>query len=625
MTQALSPPTTPRERAMVAEMEAHLAAITRAAGGSLERELQALYLLAVEREELAVVGYGGADVQGRIARLGARVEVRAIVAHALRWAARDERTHAVLARGLLSGLRRLRLRLQALAADVGGLVAGWSAAVLQHTTRRSAPFSRLVARTVALLGALAGKVPRTARAALQQQSFTAFCAFQVGAELTAALSWERISSLAAQVNDMRVSRTTARIASDERKHERVLRVLLAAFDEHDRLRPGLEAIDLARQLEAIDPAFVPGHARALPSPLGQGGAVHVAEDPRAARGDAAAARQLLRAVLVDTGLLDRLFAGAPPNPAVAVKTTFMMAYDARDPSPVVDPALLEELALLLRARGASRVSYLEAPNHYDRFFGGRSVAEVARYLGFESPHYEVVDCSAAQSPHDFARGHAQTTVSTHWKGADLRLVLAKMRTNPSWLVTLTMAGLDSLGRRTDELLFEDRQGDLVSGLMMLLDAFPPHLAVLDATHHVPDGLTGILGDPDPSHPGRVYAARDALALDLVAARHMGIRHLPGSSALSFALDWFDDPRSVTVVQGPDAPLHPFKSPHRNDATIFLSSLAYPVYVAGGDKGSLWLPLMDTQAFPMLERGSLLTRAVRASLRAVFGFGKPPRP
>lgn len=610
---------------MVAEMEAHLAAITRAAGGSLERELQALYLLAVEREELAVVGYGGADVQGRIARLGAPVEVRAIVAHALRWAARDERTHAVLARGLLSGLRRLRLRLAALAADVGGLVAGWSAAVLQHTTRRSAPFARLVARTVALLGALAGKVPRTARVALRRQSFTAFCEFQVGAELTAALSWERISALAAQANDPRVSRTTARIAADERKHERLLRVLLSSFDPDDRVRDGVDAASLARQLEAIDPAFVPAHARASPPPLGRGGPVHVAEDPRAARGDAPAARALLRSVLEASGLLDTLFAGAPEAPTVVVKTTFMMAYDARDPSPVVDPALLEELALLLRARGASRVTFLEAPNHYDRFFAGRSVAEVARYLGLSSPHYEVVDCGAAQSPHAFARGHAQSTVSTHWKDADLRLVLAKMRTNPSWLVTLSMAGLDSLGRRTDELLFEDRQGDLVSGLMMLLDAFPPHLAVLDATHHVPDGLTGILGDPDPAHPGRVYAARDALALDLVAARHMGIRHLPSQSALSFALDWFDDPRPLTVVHGPDTALHPFKSPHRNDATIFLSSLAYPVYVAGGDKGSLWLPIMDAKAFPMLERGSLLTRAVRSALRGLFGFGRPPRP
>ena len=168
------------EEAMVVEMKAHLVRIERDARGNLRRELEQLFLLAVEREELAVVGYGGADVQARIARLNAPLEVRSVVAHALKWASRDERSHAVLAQGLLMQTGRIVLCATTLCADLGGLVAGWSAAVLQHTTPRSAPLSRFVASAVAFVGRHAGKVPKTAERALRAGSFRDFCTFQVG-------------------------------------------------------------------------------------------------------------------------------------------------------------------------------------------------------------------------------------------------------------------------------------------------------------------------------------------------------------------------------------------------------------------------------------------------------------
>lgn len=198
-----------------------------------------------------------------------------------------------------------------------------------------------------------------------------------------------------------------------------------------------------------------------------------------------------------------------------------------------------------------------------------------------------------------------------------------MRTHPSWLVHLTLNGLESLGRRVDELIFRDRKAELMTGMMMLIDAFPPHLALLDATHHVPDGLTGILGDPRPCHPGRIYAARDPLALDLVAARHMGIRQFPKNNALALALDWFDDPRPRLRVDGTDAPITSLLSPQRNDVTVFLSAMAYPAYVLGDNRGSFWMPRMDPAAFPLRTRPNLPLRLVRSALRGLFGFGSPP--
>ncbi len=205
----------------------------------------------------------------------------------------------------------------------------------------------------------------------------------------------------------------------------------------------------------------------------------------------------------------------------------------------------------------------------------------------------------------------------------MRVTFGKMRTYPSWLVHLTMTSLESLGRRVDELIFRERHAELMTGMMMLIDAFPPHLGLLDATHHVPQGLTGLLGDAYPSHPGRLYAARDPLALDLVAARHMGIARFPKNIALALALDWFDDPRPRTTVDGTDAPIAGFLSPHRNDATVFLSAMAYPAYVLGDNRGSFFVPLMDPGAFPLRARPGLPLRVVRARLRAVLRFGSPP--
>ena len=451
----------------VREIEEHLASIRAASRGNVRRELTDLYLLALEREELATVGYGGAEMVERVARLEASTEARAAILHALRWAARDERTHAVLARGLLLSAGQLGLALRSFAAELGGLVAGWSAAVLQHTHPGQAPVARWLARAVTWLGALLGKVPETAKGTLRAQRFDEFCRFQEGAEETAAIAWERIALCLDGILDSPLAATAARIADDERKHVEMLRLFLQAFPDGDALAPGWDGARLVEGLAAISPSFVRASWRkAAASPIGRGGTVVVREDPAAGRGDPAALRALLRDAI--GGVL-----AVPAGARVAIKTTFMMSYDRGDPSPHVDLVLAEELAILLRERGASDVAYLEAPNHFESMFQHRSVVEVARYAGFTSPHYRVVDTSDDQVPQPFVRGLGQDSVCRTWRDADLRIVFAKMRTNPSWLVHLTTQNLESLGRPLEEMLFHDRSADLTSGLMMMLDALPP--------------------------------------------------------------------------------------------------------------------------------------------------------
>ena len=159
--------------------------------------------------------------------------------------------------------------------------------------------------------------------------------------------------------------------------------------------------------------------------------------------------------------------------------------------------------------------------------------------------------------------------------------------------------------------------------MMLLDAFPPDFALVDAYDSAADGLVGVMGCPRPKVPYRLYAASDALALDIVAARHMGVRDPRQSSILRAACHWFGDPVARVEVIGVDEPLAHWRGPYHNDLSAFLSILALPVYVWGSGRGTLFVPEMDEQAFPPLKRAGRLLRIGRACDAAAVGFEAPP--
>ena len=86
--------------------------------------------------------------------------------------------------------------------------------------------------------------------------------------------------------------------------------------------------------------------------------------------------------------------------------------------------------------------------------------------------------------------------------------------------------------------------------MMLLDACPPHFAILEAWSEVADGLRRCDGMPEAQGPLRFYAAIDGLAADIVAARHMGMRDPRESRLLRAAHHWFGA-GDLPTVAGPD--------------------------------------------------------------------------
>ena len=610
--------------AVYEQFEADLAAWRVKDAGRPRREMIRLLLLALEREEIVSVGYRDALIARRLDAMPISPRIRELIRHALLWAWNDEEMHAIYLRGAILRLGSRSLRLKAYLRQVAGAVGGWSGSVRQHVRWRQAPLSRAVAGTVYTAGLMTGQVPRDVREHLRYGPFRDFCLFNVDAELTARLCYDRMLELAGALTELPASLVDdlRRVRDDEDRHARIFTILADSLDDRDRLVPGVNSEQLAERVRAVGDDFLPRPLRqpAADHPLGQGGKVWVVEGRETAEKQSVF-RRLLDEIDLEGRLRRREQALEKPlgSLRVAIKPAFMLGYDCKDRSILTDPELLDELAVRLRGLGCADVAVVEAPNIYDRFYAQRSVAEVARYFGYESPSYRLVDLSQEQVPHDYRRGLAQGTVGRTWKDADFRITFGKMRSHPVELAYLTVGNVEWIGARCDQYIFPERQAERETAIMMLLDAFPPHLSLLDAYESAADGLVGVMGCPRPKSPLRLYASGDALALDTVAARHMGVRDPRESSILRAASHWFGDPSTSVEVVGADEPLADWRGPYHNDLSTLLSILALPVYVWGSGRGTLSVPEMDEQAFPPLRPEGRFLRAGRRLVRRLIGL------
>ncbi len=614
----------PPEESVAREFQRKLDAWAERYRGRPREELRELLLLALERERIVAVAYRDEVMRERLADVAMPEESRALLRQALAWAWRDEEMHATYTRGVLLRMGSARLRVATWLSHVAGAVAGWATAVLHHTSFSRAPLSTLIASGIVFLGRLGGKVPRPMREKLRRLSFREYCALQVDAEESAALGWRRIAQVAPAVPELPADAALwfQRMHADEDKHARVFRALLERLDERDTLLTAEGT--LASSVGHADQLFLPRALRAEPlrsHPVGQGGRVLVHESPPGESKDAA-----LRKVVEAAGLgaLLRARAEAVGRPVsslrVVLRVSFMLGYHRDDRSNLTDPALVESLALWLREQGVGDVAVADAGNLYDRFFEGRSVHEVARYFGFTSPAYRVVDLEAEQLPHAYSRGMAQSTIARSWRDADVRLVFSKARSHPVDHAHLALATVQGVGARFDEFLFAERFTSRETALLMPLFDFPPHFALIDAFDHAADGLLGILGSRRPPTPRRLYAGADALAVDLVATRHLGVPEPLESPLLRTACDWFGDPRDALRIEGPDTPIPGFRTPYQTDLHALLGLLSIPVWQFASGRGAAFLPPMDTQAFPPragLGQGPFW-RLYRALMRLLVG-------
>jgi uncharacterized protein (DUF362 family) len=596
--------------------------------GRPREELIGLCLVALEREELVSVGYREELMTERLAAMPLPPAVRELMRHALIWAWRDEEMHSIYIRGALLKYGGRFLRMKAFAQQIGGLVGGWAGSVRQHVPWSKAPFSRAGATFVTWLGGLTGKVPEDVRKYLNYGPFREFCVFNVDAEKTARLCYDRMIALAREAPELGadLEQDFVRVRDDEDRHARIFQILAEALDERDRLVPGETEESLTQKIEDVGEYFLPRTLRkqtVMHSKIGSGGRVFAFE------GETAEEKcGVFRRLLEESGLAEKLQLRAaalgkrPEDLRIVVKPSFMLGYARKDHSIITDPELLRELAIFLRERACGNAVLVESANIYDQFFEHRSVAEVAAYFGMEECGLPVVDASHDQVPHAYFRGMAQNTISRSWKEADFRISFGKMRSHPIEMAYLTIGNLEWMGGRCDEFLFVERQVHRDTALMMLMDGFPPDFVLLDAYEQASDGLVGVMGCPRPPSPRRVYAGEDALSVDLVAARHMGVRDPEETNILRAACHWFGNPGTRIEIVGTNENLRGWRGPYETEFSTMLSFVAYPVYVFGSGRGSLFVPEMDEKAFPPWQRVSFVQRVLRAALRRLLGLHFP---
>jgi hypothetical protein len=171
-----------------------------------------------------------------------------------------------------------------------------------------------------------------------------------------------------------------------------------------------------------------------------------------------------------------------------------------------------------------------------------------------------------------------------------------------------------------ESIHADRQVNYRNAVMMLLDHSPPDAAVVDAWGSVADGPFGVMGCGNPPSAHRFYAGRDALAVDAAVLADLGVTDPRRAPSFRSVCHWFGlDPPSPTV-EGAPGPFAPeLRLPQSTTWSRLVAGLGSPIYTYASRHGELFVPAMDTAAFPPSKPPGPVTRAVRWSTQRAFGL------
>ncbi|HEY6318968.1 MAG TPA: DUF362 domain-containing protein [Acidimicrobiia bacterium] len=603
------------ETALLDDVRALLARWQVEYAGEPDVEREHLWLLALEREQVVAVAYREDFMAERLADLPVDDAWRALVRQTLVWIWKDEELHAEYLRGLLLHRGGVLASAAVYGRQAQGAVSGWATATEHHRRARSAPLRTGAARALVTAGSLSGQVPAILRRELRYQTFRRYCELNVALEATAELAYRRLLELSPEPDE---HAAFERIHTDEARHAAAFRVLAGSLTDDDRAAPGTATATLQDSLAVLSPWFVPASVRRDGADqrrrFGSGASVAV----RSGGGDDDRLPAL--EACLDAAGLASLAAGAR---RAAIRVSFMLGYDRRDRSNINDPVLVEGLARYLRRHGVEDVAVLEAPTVYGNLFGHRSVAEVAAYFGFTSDAYRIVDISQDLRPFAFERGFVQRTITGTWLDADLRIVMPKMRTDPTEFGHLGLSTLEGSTGAIDATFYAEREVDFRSATMMLLDVAPPDFAVVDVWAPVADGPFGVMGCHRPAAVRHLYAGADALAVDEVVLEDLGIDDPRRAPIVRRAHHWFGLDRYSVAVDGVRPPLGAeLRGAHSSRLLRALGTLSYPIYVYLSRDGDLFVPKMDTTAFPPAPRAGRPTRLVRWAAQQAFGL-RPP--
>ncbi|PBQ31793.1 hypothetical protein CNR22_08435 [Sphingobacteriaceae bacterium] len=564
----------------------------------------------MEREELVTTAYRASFLHKNIERLHVDEDLKTIFRQAFIWIWKDEDMHTIYTRGALLKSGNYSHKFKTFISQFQGFIGGWSGSIIQHLSWKEAPVSLALAKCILSFGKISGKIPKEIRNELKHGSFKNFCAFNMDAENTARVCWERIIALAKK--DPRYGeehlKDFQRIIFDETRHENVFRIIFENLTQEDKLIEGSVKEDIISQLKNVSDYFLPIKFRNKTSnPVGSGGKVWVAENNSSRNKYDFFIDELKKTELV-SALTQKAKANnqAIENLKIVIKVSFSMGYNKEDLSPIADAVLLKKFAEYIYNLGFKTIKVIDIDSIYTNFYYNRSVAELARYFQFESEYYQIVNATEELEEHHFTRGIGNYRVSKTWKDSEFRINFAKIKSHPSELALLSISNLEWLTGSAREFVFVDRTVNRETTTCMLLDDFPPNFTLVEAYDLVPIGILGVMGCKRPINPRRFYFGTDLLSVDLALAKHLKIVPIPEKTSLRNTLYWFGIESLDYKIEGEDSVIKEWKSPTKNYFWAFLGLISLPVYQLLSNKGQLFVPKMDTANFPAKNKPGIIS-------------------
>jgi uncharacterized protein (DUF362 family) len=580
-------------------------------------ERKKLLLLALEREQIVAVAYREEAVAGRVGLLPVSDEVRALFHQALVWIWKDEQMHAEYLRGELLRVKGFGSSAVVYGRQIQGAISGWTSATSNHRRLRTAPFRAGAASVLISVAGASGRIPTALKGELHFQTFRRYCELNVALESSAELAYRRLIELTDSHGERR---TLERIREDELRHREAFVLLAEVLTTDDRLVPQESFDGLTQRFSTISPWFIPaGHRSAKVGPV-----VRASFGSRSPVTVGAGRRDSEKTAVLES-CLDRagLATLASRSKRAVIRASFMLGYDRRDRSNVNDPELVDAVARYLVRHGVHDVAVLEAPTVYGNAYCNRSVSSVASYFGFKSTSYRVVDISQDLRPIVYERGFVQQAISAEWLDADLRIVMPKLRTDPTEFAHLSLSTLEGSTGPIDDTFYAGRQIDFRSATMMLLDAAPPDFAIIDAWSPVADGPFGVMGCHRPADVRYIYAGADALSVDEVVLGDLGVGDPRLAPIVRQVYHWFGLSPADIPVDGNRPQLgQELRGAHRSRLLRGLGAISYPVYVYLSDHGELFVPAFDAAAFPPRRPIAPAVGLVQKAAQRAFGIRAP---
>ncbi|MCI5055323.1 MAG: hypothetical protein MRY83_04390, partial [Flavobacteriales bacterium] len=363
------------------------------------KEMDILLHIALEREELVTTSYRTEFLSGNIEKLPLSKEIKELFRHALIWVWKDEDMHTVYTRGALVKTSSYFERIKIFLSQFQGFVGGWAGSMVQHLKWWQAPIAVSLARFILFMGRISGKVTEGISKEMKFGSFKRFCYFNIDAEKTAGICWDRILVLAK--SDPRFDENSIedfkRIAFDEKRHKRIFQIIYDALDDQDELIEGVEATDIIEKIREVSEYFLPKSLRGKnqESYLGEGGKVWSFRNTNKEVDKTDFFDSAIQKIDLEEVLKEKCHTLSKKieNMDVVIKTTFSMGYDQKDFSPLVDPKTLEHICLYLNKLGVSKIKVIDIDTIYGNFFENRDVNSLAKYYNFQSDYYEVINAS----------------------------------------------------------------------------------------------------------------------------------------------------------------------------------------------------------------------------------------